>query len=558
MNKVIECLLCAVIATALWGCSGSQEKVPEYYTSTYENKIVPVQLKDGDGYVMVNTDGKQVGKKYARLGEYHDGLAVFAIEKENDSIPEASTLLYGFLDQNGEEVIKAQYADVTDFSEGFAWVCKEDSTPVSIDRSGKTVTRLPEAWQVMVYLNGYAAATSPETYYLVDKNGGMVTFPKTVNSMAGFPGTYMLGKTDGKYKMYELKDNSISAVPELEKYDFAYVLNYEKDLFVVISGENYGIINNKGEYVVNPQYKKISTLTKCFMVETEKEKWGTLDKNGKELVPAKYKELYTERFDGNYLIASTTGNRFQVLDMKGETLIPAKYEKIKYLTGTLFAVKKDDKWGIYDVAAGEVCCQPQFKGIGATGQVMFAKAGEGYAVINREGKMLSGEEFAEPVARVYENISTKYYSPKSAADFIGILIEELPGDKNIEGVAEDWHLAKKDFNTFSTEVSLRYMTLSEQMSIAIAAELNQPALTGGYWSSRTSWNAGCYPKEYIMYIDTESPKYAETVRNELKNKYRVGYAEGITEGDFTDCSAIEVRSNPKSGNKTMRPYIFDY
>ena len=92
-----------------------------------------------------------------------------------DTCAEETSILFkqngkkGFLDENGKEIIPAEYDEVEAFCQGLAWVRKDDLRFI-IDRSGKTVFEIKPEWRYVKEVN----FVDKEFYYW-----GLMSFYKT-------------------------------------------------------------------------------------------------------------------------------------------------------------------------------------------------------------------------------------------------------------------------------------------------------------------------------------------------------------------------------------------
>ena len=92
-----------------------------------------------------------------------------------DTCAEETSILFkqngktGFLNENGKEIIPAEYDEVKAFCQGLAWVRKDDRRFI-IDRSGKTVFEIKPEWRYVKEVN----FVNKEFYYW-----GLMSFYKT-------------------------------------------------------------------------------------------------------------------------------------------------------------------------------------------------------------------------------------------------------------------------------------------------------------------------------------------------------------------------------------------
>lgn len=100
-------------------------------------------------------------KKYTKLGKFHNGLACIRNEKYK----------YGYVNQEGVEVIPCIYDYAEDFSEGLGLVCKKYQY-MFLDSNGKVKLELPQYKKVRSFHEGRAFVSSGqhECGY-IDENG---------------------------------------------------------------------------------------------------------------------------------------------------------------------------------------------------------------------------------------------------------------------------------------------------------------------------------------------------------------------------------------------------
>ena len=232
-----------------------------------------VATRNSDGkldYKFIDKDGNEVIKvgvvghyrseddthylsKYLWVGEFSDGLALF----------QDTTGYYGFMDTKGEVVIPAQYQDAWWFSEGKAAVTQSGNGYYFIDKEGKIAVKTD---RILEYNNSCSGIL------LHFMNDMCLVFDKS-----GF--TFM--DTKGKVLPYYYED----AFPFIgEKFTSAKL------------GAKWGLINKKGETVLNAQYDELYRFVEDRVMFGNKDeeghmRCGIIDKDGKEILPNKYGDI---------------------------------------------------------------------------------------------------------------------------------------------------------------------------------------------------------------------------------------------------------------------------
>lgn len=554
--KSIFGIACTLMLCACGG--GSSDTLPKFISERSSADIVPIPYADNSGWVLVNSEGREVSQKYDEISFLHEGLAVFAKTETNDSTDE-TTKLYGYLDAEGKVAIEPVYASASGFSDGLAWVSKPDSTLVAIDKNGTVKLQLPQAKIASVFFNGYAVWSDVcDKDFLIDKNGNNIELPANIKSMYNIVDKYFFAKTDEGDKFFAIKDNKVNEVEAMSKFELVSTPFIFNDVFIVRSGDNYGLVNLNGEYVVNPQYPKIYYFENFYAFQTEKEKIGLLNAKGEELLSAKYKDVKGDPIESKYLILSTNGTRYNVADMKGESVGKGKYDAINILTPTLFAVKKDGKFGILDATTGELCCTPQFDRIGHLGNVLLASTGDNYAVISKEGKILSDE--------VYANYGTMDTSGQALTDHLSVdqvcrltkmMIDDLPLNVNAEKMATEIGVSKSQLSSSETLIALKDFGVPS-VYVNLYAQFNRPPLVVRGYRGRTDWNSYSSPSAYYITMNFfgDSQKCGDVVK--FLANHNISYSDGMDFESFIDCSAVMIAVDATTRQARMEPYIFDY
>ena len=118
------------------------------------------------------------------------------------------------------------------------------------------------------------------------------------------------------------------------------------DLTVFSGKKNlFGLKDNEGNIIVEPQYKKLIRLGDSSWIVLKKNKYGLIDNNGNYIIQPKYSHV--ERILGKYLKIGNNNN-FAIYNDKGEVIIPPEYSSIDILFGGMFLTKKNYKYGISD------------------------------------------------------------------------------------------------------------------------------------------------------------------------------------------------------------------
>ena len=144
-------------------------------------------------------------------------------------------------------------------------------------------------------------------------------------------------------------------------------------------------------------------------------KYGFIDITGKIIIPAIYDKSYG--FIEEHCIVSLNKKVF-IIDKKGKEIKVLKYNELGfgYITGLVFHVALDDKWGLIDEKGNELV-YPKYERLSRfnDNNLVFAKLNNKWGIIDRNGNIIKPFIFKELVS-IYNN-KNSYYRVKIDSKF---------------------------------------------------------------------------------------------------------------------------------------------
>ncbi|MBQ8564423.1 MAG: WG repeat-containing protein [Bacteroidaceae bacterium] len=209
---------------------------------------------------------------------FHEGHAAYCANKKN-------IRLWGFLDKNGNETIKAQYRDVKDFHMGLAAV-QENAGGLwgYINLKGELV--IPHQYPEASSFNdeGTALVKSDEQHLVINREGTV---------LQKLP--YKKATPDGMWNC-------------------------------VKNEQGWGWCNDKGEVAVTPQFEEVRPFGKADLAPVKiRGKWGYVDRKGKVTIKRQFTEAYPF-IEGR--AAVKVGIVWGFIDEKGVFIVNPQYEYI--------------------------------------------------------------------------------------------------------------------------------------------------------------------------------------------------------------------------------------
>ncbi len=165
-------------------------------------------------------------------------------------------------------------------------------------------------------------------------------------------------------------------------------------LIPVKSGEKWGYINKKGEYLINPQFQDAGFFRNGLArVVSSDGKTGYINEDGKYIIPAKFKSG-THFFEGLAFVVSD-GSFPVCIDKSGETIFSLKQAKyaVSFSEGLAVIVNKEGKFGFVD-ETGKMIINPQFDTANSFSEgLAVVKQNDKFGFIDKTGKIVINTQF---------------------------------------------------------------------------------------------------------------------------------------------------------------------
>jgi len=262
--------------------------------------------------------------------------------------------LMGFINKSGEFEIPAKYDNAVGFSCGWAFVI-EDGEYMFIDKNAKNKHSVDKEELVEVYFmynhllfkdgdyygmwdNDFATVIPADYKYLGEPSADkLVGFSEDMSDSEGFGYLDMKGNVAIEPQWY----HGAAFV------DGMAVVTEKKGKDPDASYKN-GIINKKGEYLIEPQ--------KNYLWSMGENRFAMYKSNGKEVLCDKNLEELSGSYDGLYPFSCglarshKDGKGYGFIDKNGQEIVSCKYlHANNYLEDMVFVQKDNDsKWEVLD------------------------------------------------------------------------------------------------------------------------------------------------------------------------------------------------------------------
>ena len=160
-------------------------------------------------------------------------------------------------------------------------------------------------------------------------------------------------------------------------------------------GERWGFIDKSGKVVIKPLYRAVKPFTHGLAaVQDEKGRWGYVDPQGVETIPPHYEAA--ESFSAHrQAVVQIRKDVFRVIGLQGDSIWQTDCEEL-VSDGSLFRIKRADKWGWCDTNGKEIIA-PTFDESRAFGQADLApvKQQGKWGYIDRKGRWKIKRQFTD-------------------------------------------------------------------------------------------------------------------------------------------------------------------
>jgi len=273
---------------------------------------------------------------------------------------------FGFIDEKGKFIIPPIYKEANSFSEDCALVKNEQGGLEYIDKMGKTILSLDSKFQ---FAGSFKESLARVT---IDNKMGFINKKGEIIIQAQFDGVSSFLNNIAIYEKFEqneygghiIKYGYINKKGEViipAQFDGATFFNNGKAC--VKLGENWGIIDAKGKFIVNPIYKELFLFpnTDIFTIK-QGDLYGFIDNKGEIIINPQFDNAMF--FDEANLVAvkSTSNNKWGYINKKGESVISPQFDEAEPFKNEIAIVKLNDKKGIID-KTGKFLVNPIYKEI---------------------------------------------------------------------------------------------------------------------------------------------------------------------------------------------------
>lgn len=249
---------------------------------------------------------------------------------------------YGFVNEEGKEMVAPKYESTWGFSEGLApvnlngkWGC--------IDQNGVTVIQF-DYEAIGGFSGGLSSVLLNGQWGYIDNKGVLV-----IGSKYESAGSFSEGLAAVKLKNKWGFINTTGKVVIPLKYDAAG--GFSEGLASVKMKDKYGFIDQSEKLLIPAKYESVSTFTNGLSAVKLNGKYGYINNAGSVVIPIQY-DAPGRFVDG--LANAMLNGKYGYIDMTGKEICPFKYDNVKLFDQGLSKVRIGSKYGFVDKSGAEV------------------------------------------------------------------------------------------------------------------------------------------------------------------------------------------------------------
>ena len=265
---------------------------------------------------------------------------------------------YGYLLENGEWLLPADYDEVMPFYNGVGCV-RKDSLWGHVTRDGQLVQ--PQYIQPYTFLEEFAIVTSPDNTLLIKKDNSIELFNITVGEFS--EGLAILeGQTLEENKWAGIVEENTRFSLFEKRYDT--IRPFSEGVAIFQTNGDYGAINQYGEIVIAPQYLSMTdfmhgiSVVSIFDDELQRYLYGIINNSGEYTLPLEY-DLIGDYDLNTELLRAEKDGKWGYLGKDCAIAIPLIYDFAGPFQSGLALVKMNDRFG-YINSGNEVIIDLQY------------------------------------------------------------------------------------------------------------------------------------------------------------------------------------------------------
>ena len=221
--------------------------VMSFHSYTSKLYVAQIEYLGDTRYYLYNEKGDLISTEYSAINYYNEGI--FAVKKGEN---------WGFVDEEGNEIIKPKWKTVYNFINGYATVKTHNDELRVINKKGEYVTTAIDCGICWCIAENLLLCVKEKIYYVI-KFDGTVVIPPNYTDITLKEDYYCIesgnkkgvAKLDGKVIIPTYYDNIVK----------------NGNYYIVSIGEKYGMFDQEGNKILDCIYPEIIETPDKFVVQ---------------------------------------------------------------------------------------------------------------------------------------------------------------------------------------------------------------------------------------------------------------------------------------------------
>jgi outer membrane protein assembly factor BamD (BamD/ComL family) len=297
---------------------------------------------------------------------------------------------YGYMDGNGKTVIPPQFEQTNAFQDGIAVVSKKGKWGVITKKNATLIDFQYD--EMSEFIDGRSVVSHGDTIGVIDRSGREVISMKFADIILLGNGWMALqGFNEDGYLLCD-----IYGTPKSDKRFFE-INSFTKNRYIVQVESGFGIINDQAEFVIDPIYESLRTISDSIIEFGAEGKKGLMNVHGIRLTDPIYDDFSKMDITGKQILARQ-GSNLIYLNEKGQRFFnfateyfPGAFENAFFHAG-MAIFRKKGKFGVMDFTGKEIL-KPNFEKLGGIAAFIPALKDSKWTLLDYKGKALIPSEF---------------------------------------------------------------------------------------------------------------------------------------------------------------------
>ena len=340
MKRVIITFIFITSLIAFYKTNKSKEAFTEVKTYSNEN-IKTVGLKNDNLRVISEKDNEfnVINDKTQEkiLNESFSGIYILS-----DIILGLKDNKVNIFDRSGKRLLEETYDFINSLDKNI-YILSKDKKNFIYDFSKKEILPFDGSFENLVGYGERLLTIKENEFYGVKDLKGNLVIPFEYKFLDSFSNGLIVGVDKNGSLVYLTKENK-----PLTDSDYQYIFKFDNNRGITIINDKYGMINEKGQVILENKYNKIFHIKENIYAIQEEKTLDLVDKDGKKLTNEEYENIgeVSEKS-----IPVKKDGKYGVVNLEGKTIVPTIYEEIGKPQNNMTIVldSKELKYGVINL-----------------------------------------------------------------------------------------------------------------------------------------------------------------------------------------------------------------